>query len=108
MDLFKMLYHLKQYFLDFGGHRRAAGFTMMRPNLDVLVEKMRQYVSNFNDIIENGDSSAGDFPEAFVNKSDISILTSLAPFGEGNPAPILTDGVSIYTIDNRFVIRNRG
>lgn len=108
VDLFNMLYHLKEYFLDFGGHRRAAGFTMMRPNLDVLVEKIRQYVSNFDEILEHGDPSAGDSPEAFVNKSDIRVLASLAPFGEGNPAPILTDGVSIYTIDNRFVIRNRG
>ncbi len=108
VDLFKMLCHFKQYFLDFGGHRRAAGFTMVRHNLDVLVEKTKEYVSKCNEFSENGDSSSIDQPEAFVNKSDINILTSLAPFGEGNPAPILTDGVSIYTIDNRFVVRNRG
>jgi hypothetical protein len=28
------------------------------------------------------------------------MLEILTPFGEGNPAPVLTDGVSTYTVDN--------
>jgi len=104
IDLFKMLYHLKQYFLDFGGHRRAAGFTMLRQSLDICVDKTIQYTSERNAVLGNRASSSKDLPEAFLNKSDINILKSLAPFGEGNPAPLLTDGVNIYTIDNRFFI----
>ncbi len=104
IDLFKMLYHFKQYFLDFGGHRRAAGFTMLRQSLDIYVDKTIQYTSEHNAVLRNRSSSPLCLPEAFLNKSDISILKSLAPFGEGNPAPLLTDGVNVYTIDNRFFV----
>jgi len=104
IDLFKMLYHLKQYFLDFGGHRRAAGFTMLRQSLDMYVDKTIQYTSELKAIAGNRSSAPQPLPEGFLNKSDIGILKSLAPFGEGNPAPLLTDGVDVYTIDNRFFI----
>lgn len=104
IDLFKTLYHFRQFFLDFGGHRRAAGFTMLRQSLDIYVNKTVEYLSEHNEFLFNRIRSPQYLPEAFLDKSDINILKSLAPFGEGNPAPLLTDGVNVYTIDNRFFI----
>ena len=49
-----------------------------------------------------------DVPVFFLNKSNINILAPLAPFGEGNLAPVLTDGVSVYTIDNKINIIEKG
>ncbi len=108
IDLYRMLHYFQRYFLDYGGHRKAAGFTMIQQNLDRFVDEVVKYVSNCDEVISNEDLTADGVPEVFLNKSDINILMPLAPFGEGNPAPMLTDGIDIYTIDNKFTIRERG
>jgi single-stranded-DNA-specific exonuclease len=104
LNLHKMLDHLRELFLDFGGHQKAAGFSMREEYLDTFIERARTYITEQGDDI--ADDSGGDplTPELFLQKSDTAILTPLMPFGEGNPAPRLTDGASMYTVDNKFTI----
>lgn len=105
VNLYEMLNSVSELFLDFGGHRKAAGFSMRQENLDTFIERVVTYVEN------SGDDESNDTvptPEAFLHKSDISILSPLMPFGEGNPAPVVTDGVNVYTIDNKFNIVEYG
>ncbi|UCG91163.1 MAG: DHH family phosphoesterase [candidate division WOR-3 bacterium] len=104
-NLYEMLYSLSELFLNFGGHQKAAGFSMCRENLDTFIERVLMYVEDRGDEVLNATVPP---PEVFLNRADISVLSPLMPFGEGNPAPVLTDGVSVYTIDNKFNIIEHG
>ncbi len=108
INLYEMLHHFRQFFLDFGGHRKAAGFTMLRQNLDKFMDEVVKYISDCKESLLNEYHTSEDVPVFFLNKSNINILAPLAPFGEGNLAPVLTDGVSVYTIDNKFNIIEKG
>lgn len=104
LDLYKMLSHLKDLFIDYGGHKMAAGFSMEAGKYDEFVERASHYAGNFI----NEEISEALKPETVLDKTQIHFLTPLMPFGEGNPAPILTDGTDLYTIDNKFNIIDKG
>lgn len=104
LDLYMMLRQLRSLFIDFGGHKMAAGFSMDAPNLDAFIDKANGYAANF----VTDDFPKDPKPEAILDKSQIHLLTPMMPFGEGNPAPILTDGTDLYTIDNKFNIIDKG
>jgi len=38
----------------------------------------------------------------FLERTKINVLQPMAPFGTGNPPPLLTDGINVYTIDSAF------
>ena len=96
----KILFHLQRFFLDFGGHPRAAGFTMNQDNLDPVLAGVVEYVSTCTDVLTVDAHKVPRQPEAQVNRADVHMLQALVPFGEGNPPPLLTDGTSLYTVDN--------
>lgn len=103
IHLFEFLNKIKNLFLDFGGHKRAAGFSMMANNLDRFVEFAA------NNIAEpQAKNRQPKKPEATLDKTRIGLLEPLLPFGEGNAPPLLTDGVELYTIDNRMNIIEMG
>jgi single-stranded-DNA-specific exonuclease len=105
IDLFKMLSEFSLLFLDFGGHHRAAGFTMNESHLDELINETIAYVSNSDRLAAvDQEINIKTQPVFFIERTKIDFLHALAPFGEGNPAPLLTDGTNIYTIDNEFKI----
>lgn len=107
-NLYELLYHLRNFFLDFGGHSKAAGFTMIEQDFNRFIDEVVKYVSNVCKSELNKKSSVDEKIDAFLHKSDVGLLKPLAPFGEGNPAPVLTDGISIYTIDGRFNVIEKG
>ncbi|MEO0122677.1 MAG: DHH family phosphoesterase [candidate division WOR-3 bacterium] len=99
INLFEFLNRSKELFIDFGGHRRAAGFSMFEKFLDKFVDYATKMLPE--PTIENKKKME---PEAIIDKSKIKLLEPLLPFGEGNPSPLLTDGIDLYTIDNRLNI----
>ncbi len=99
INLFEFLNKAKGLFIDFGGHKRAAGFSMSEQNLDNFID----YAINILPEPEPKDKNEIK-PEAIIDKSKIKLLEPLLPFGEGNPSPLLTDGIDLYTIDNRLNI----
>lgn len=103
IHLFDFLNKQKGIFLDFGGHKRAAGFSMMIDNLD----KFQEFA--VNNIPEPRVSNQHQRkPEVILDKTKIGLLEPLLPFGEGNTPPLLTDGVELYTIDNKMNIIEMG
>uniref|UniRef100_A0A7C4XAK0 Single-stranded-DNA-specific exonuclease RecJ n=1 Tax=candidate division WOR-3 bacterium TaxID=2052148 RepID=A0A7C4XAK0_UNCW3 len=104
IDLYEMLYSMKNLFIDFGGHKRAAGFSMSEGNLDKFIEEVNRFINRH----QKRESLSNLEPEAFIDKSQINLLEPLFPFGDGNRAPILTDGVVLYTIDHKFDIIDLG
>jgi len=104
LDLYTMLYEMRDFFLDFGGHKKAAGFSMDRKNLEPFLDGLRGYLKKRNTNNQNACNLSDPEPETILRRADIGMLGRLVPFGEGNPAPLLTDGVSKYTIDNMLNI----
>jgi single-stranded-DNA-specific exonuclease len=102
LDLYKLLFKMRNLFGDFGGHKKAAGFSMSKKNLTTFVDTLKGYIQNKDPDIQDECNVFDPAPEAFLRRSDVGMLKILAPFGEGNPAPILTDGTSVYTLDNTF------
>jgi single-stranded-DNA-specific exonuclease len=100
LDLYELLHNFRDMFIDFGGHKKAAGFSMRSTSLERLLDNIREYIKQQGSETENGCGPNDPVAETRLRRTDVGILQSLAPFGEGNPAPVLTDGVSRYTIDN--------
>ncbi len=103
INLFEFLNKSKELFIDFGGHKRAAGFSMLEKNLDKFIDYATKILPEPE--IEKRKKIE---PEANIDKSKIKLLEPLLPFGEGNPSPLLTDGIDLYTIDNRMNIIELG
>jgi len=103
IHLYDFLNKLKNLFLDFGGHKRAAGFSMVENNLDKFIESATSYIT---EPMEKNKHQRK--PETVLDKTKIRLFEPLLPFGEGNPPPLLTDGVDLYTIDNKMNIIELG
>lgn len=101
-DLYKLLYRMRKYFLDFGGHKKAAGFSMESRHLEVFLREFREHVEHQNPDMVDICNSVDPIPEAFLRRTDVGMLKNMMPFGEGNPPPVLTDGLSKFTVDNSF------
>ena len=104
IDLYGLLYEMRRFFIDFGGHKKAAGFSIERRNLDAFLDEFVKKVEKYSSDILAGCNSDEAEPEALLRKSEANMLEVLRPFGEGNAAPVLTDGVSTYTVDNALNI----
>jgi len=97
-NVVKALTACKKFLTEFGGHYGAAGFRILNKNLKDFHQAMEKYSSRELDIEEIT-------PYLYID-TDIDInelnwvtfeqLEKMAPFGEGNPAPLfLLRGVKI-------------
>lgn len=104
----------KEYLIDYGGHKKACGFSINAENLNIFIEKVIKDAENIFSLRENFHKR--NFYEAIleINEENKRLLSLLPPFGEGNPPPILRapkakDGRDlIYTIDeeNNIIIKD--
>ena len=102
-DLIAMLKSVKDILIDFGGHRKAAGFSMHRSSYDEFIEKARAFAEERfapPDPAGNGRHKELAVDLAWpISRVDDSFRV-LLPFGEGNPAPILADESGlVYSLD---------
>lgn len=103
-DLVTLLKSMQDILIDFGGHRKAAGFSMHRSCVDEFIERARFFAEE-HFIQHDTGHQANKIQNLIadlvlpVEKIDDSFKL-LLPFGEGNPAPIFYDEAGIvYTID---------
>jgi len=90
--------------LKFGGHAKAGGFTVREEDL----EELRTRLSDLGDLIPL-DRSQEVAPEHeavwspfFVDRSLASALEEMAPFGVGNPRPVLLGkGLTLREVSRR-------
>jgi single-stranded-DNA-specific exonuclease len=100
-NLFKALEHLEDFLLGFGGHAAAAGASLKvidLPGFEQAFESLVQNTLKESDLTPSltldGESN---FPE--LSKKIAPFLPRLAPFGAGNPEPVLaTRGVRVKSI----------
>ncbi len=89
IDIFEAFKSVEQYLVKYGGHKLAAGLTILEKNINIFANELNNYiqgecVQDYNEIVS----------DAVVNISDISFelyneICRFEPFGAGNPKPVL-------------------
>jgi single-stranded-DNA-specific exonuclease len=93
-DMLAALEHCADLFLRFGGHRQAAGLTLEAGRL----REFRQRLHGFADDLLGPELLMprlwidGPLPLRGITGAVVEGLTTLAPFGAGNPRPVFAAG----------------
>ena len=105
-NMFEELTKFKDLLNRFGGHPMAAGLTLDEDKIDILRQKMNNYTSlTDHDLIAKIYIDMG-LPIEYINYQLVEDLSSLEPFGKGNPKPIF--GEKSLIIDRAFILgKNR-
>jgi single-stranded-DNA-specific exonuclease len=90
-NLFEALKQCDDILEKFGGHEMAAGFSVLEENIDELTKRINE-IANKN--LTEEDMIPHINIDAYIDKCEISKqsaeeLACLAPFGPGNPKPVL-------------------
>ncbi len=103
-NLYEALNQVGHLFERFGGHARAAGFTLESDNIGRLRSELESLASetlNSEHLIPMIDVDA-EIPLKEITPRMIRQIRALSPFGEGNPNPIFM-GRSLKVLDSRIV-----
>ncbi len=89
-DLYEAIYECREHLIQFGGHKFAAGLTMMP-------EKVQDFSDAFEKIVAERITPEQQIPEIEIdaeisldeiNPKFYSIIQQMAPFGPGNMKPV--------------------
>ena len=88
VNVVRLMEASSEHFLDFGGHELAGGFSIMQDSVHFLEEKLTvTYETIKTDGGAVGTTIDATLTLADVNEKNSALITSLAPFGLGNPKP---------------------
>lgn len=101
INIYEVLAKHSDMYLHFGGHKKAAGLTMPAERFEEFYDAINsQLKTNFSPntfIPKKFYDFAADFSE--ITPAFVNMLERLAPFGEGNPHPVLlTEGCSLHSM----------
>ncbi len=90
-NLIELLDHCKEFFVRYGGHRQAAGFTIETDQIWAFKQAMWSHIADIHDITNLPKKVLS--VECILPPADISIKTledidHFRPFGIGNPKPL--------------------
>ena len=90
LDLYLAINQCKEYIVQFGGHKYAAGLTIKKENLTAFKKRFENIVSQ---IIENNVFEQELLIESKISLNEITpkffrILKQFEPFGPGNKSPL--------------------
>ena len=108
-DLVDAISNCSELLIGYGGHPMAAGFSILKKNIDQFIEQFSDYTKVH---IKKENLIPKIFIDSKMNLSDITIrflkfLDSLEPFGPKNPRPIFRSN-NLQVVGNPKVIgKNR-
>jgi single-stranded-DNA-specific exonuclease len=90
-DLYRGLQHCAQWLRQFGGHKYAAGLTMDAAHVPYLQEELIRFAE---DHLTSSDLQPTLYLDAYLPMAEVTPalveqLAAFAPYGAGNPAPLL-------------------
>lgn len=88
-DLVDLLTHCKDLLVDYGGHKQAAGFSMVERNLAAFVERAKSHADSkveWNDLVRRIFVDMEVSPSELTDKVREEVKR-FRPFGEGNRQP---------------------
>lgn len=87
-DMFAHLSACKDLFEKFGGHKMAAGLSLVKENVAKLRQRLNENCSLTEDDFTPKVHIDIALPLSYVSEGFIQELELLAPFGTGNPKPV--------------------
>ncbi len=107
VNLVEVLREFRQYFIDYGGHKAAAGFTILDEKVEEFIRAVEAYAHE--NIAPRLSPAPGVEADATLPLAQFDVaLRALAPFGEGNPAPLfVSEPVSLKPISGGWVCSAR-
>ncbi|MEO0086237.1 MAG: DHH family phosphoesterase [candidate division WOR-3 bacterium] len=104
IELFKAQ---SRYLEDYGGHQKAAGFSIRDDRVEEFVRQAEQYAHERfagRTVQDSGPQADAVLPLAQLTKDPIR----LAPFGEGNPEPVfISEPVRVVRSEVRWTVTSR-
>ncbi len=102
VDLMALLRALRRYFIDYGGHQKAAGFSIHEEQVADFIRAAERFAhENFAPRIFPANQFVADAALPF-NEFE-PMVARLGPFGEGNPAPVFISGPTrLFKAENGF------
>jgi single-stranded-DNA-specific exonuclease len=91
VNLMDVLSSCRRFFIDYGGHKKAAGFSIKEEEVEEFVRCAEAYAhEHFACRIQPENVLKAD---AFLPLTEFDLdVVRLAPFGEGNPQPVFATG----------------
>lgn len=88
-SLYEMLTELSDMLIKFGGHEKAAGFTVETDDIDEFAKAVNAYArKKFPQMPHEKLRAEMTLSAAELTMENIESLNYFQPFGEGNPAPV--------------------
>ena len=85
-DLEIFLDQNKELFLAYGGHKKAAGISILKSNLSLLEDKIEAFCSNIDEVESKVDVILTSIDE--INIESYKLIREFAPFGEAREEPL--------------------
>lgn len=90
LDIFEAFKAADQYLVKYGGHKLAAGLTILEKNINIFANELNSYIQNVC-----RESTKLITADAYVEQDDINFgllneISRFEPFGAGNPKPSLS------------------
>lgn len=91
LDIFEAFKSAEQFLEKFGGHKLAAGLTILERNINIFADELNKYIHEACKLNSRSEIES----DAFVEADDISFslyneIRLFEPFGAGNPKPVLS------------------
>lgn len=88
VNVVHLMEEAKEYFVDFGGHELAGGFSVSNDHIHFLEKKLCEIFENIKqENLTQASMIDCELSLSDINDKTISYIESLAPFGLGNPKP---------------------
>ena len=107
-DIYDALDACREYINDFGGHKYAAGLTIIPENFDAFCKKFEEVVSSTitDDMLIPEINIDAKLSLDKINDKFYNILKQFSPFGPGNMAPVFQSDGLIDSGYTRIVGKN--
>ena len=100
LDLFQTLTDNDEDLISFGGHKYAVGLTLYQEYIDILENKLSDYLKEkpYSNNIQNTISIDSHLELYDINNNFLSWIDKFSPFGSGNRRPVFyTEKVNVST-----------
>lgn len=89
INLYELMSKTKDSFIEYGGHSGAGGFSLTLESIAVLEESLTASLQTFEERVLEKDEASISVSLADVGPKLWETISKFAPFGTGNPKPVL-------------------
>ncbi len=90
-NMYEELSKCRELFLKMGGHPMAAGFSLLKENLEILRNMLNENTALTDEMLIPKVTIDIHLPLGYINEGLIKELNLLEPFGKGNEKPLFAE-----------------